>query len=212
MQTKTRTLKIEQIMRKSTKLIAAICAFIFVAQISFAQTRPVYDLKTQKKIAKIEQNEVRDIEKAKLEIDKTREKATKEAEKKRSEADAAKERAEVMRANLDSVTLKIQTKSHEDVLALTSLPYQTNDQVKEIKDREKKISIINKEAIKNIERIKKDTEKAENEAEKTERNALKAQQSISESVRKAEENADKKILKIRNKTRDQVAKLQPILY
>ena len=198
-------------MKTSKKIIMAICAILFVSQISFAQS-PVYDLQTQKKISKLEENERNDIQKAKLEISKTRDKAIEDAGKKRTDADLAKERAKVLRANLDSITQGIQAKSHDDILALTSQPYQTGDQIKEIKEREKKIAAINKEAIKSIERITNDTEKAEKEAEKAELNALKAQQAIPEVVRKAEDNADKKILKIKNKTRDSIAKLQPVLY
>lgn len=199
-------------METSKKLIIAICAILFASQISLAQIRPVYDLKTQKKISKIEEKEKADIEKARKEINKTREQAIRKAENTRNEADAAKERAEVLRANLDSTTQKIQNKAHEDILAITSLPYQTGDKVKEMTAREKKISKINKDAIKSIEKVKNETEKAEKEAEKTERNAIKAHENIAESVRKAEENADKKILKIRSKTRESIAKAQPTLY
>lgn len=198
-------------MKTSKKTIMAICAILFVSQITFAQSS-VYDVKTQQKISKIEESERKDIEKARLEISKARDKAIENAGKKRTEADLAKERAKALRADLDSITRSIQTKSHDEVLSLTSQPYQAGEQIKEIKDREKRIAAINKEAIKSIEKITKDTEKAEKDAEKAESNALKAQQEIPESVRKAEEDADKKIMKIKSKSRNNIAKLQAASY
>ena len=67
-------------MKTSKKTIVAICAILFITQISFAQYI-LYDGKTQKKISKIEENERKDIEKTRLEVNKARDKAIENARK-----------------------------------------------------------------------------------------------------------------------------------